>query len=172
LATLYAKSGLDLETKTECKRIESVLGELQKFVVKLRRTTIIRQELGTALNTPVKTRWMSWLTMVDCFILNADKIKEVIQQHRPEFLPLFVSVYEEERTTFEIYRTMLKPIEIRIKKLEVSKYLLMFWQKHLLGRQNSYNVTLCISFPITSFYLDFIENRLKQIDQIYGESGN
>jgi hypothetical protein len=59
--------------------------------------------------------------MVECFTLNADKIKQVIQQHHPEFLPLFGSVYEEERATFENHRTMLKPIEIRIKKLKISK---------------------------------------------------
>lgn len=71
--------------------------DLQKFVVKLRGVTIIRQSLGTALNIPGKTRWISWLAMVDCFALSSDTIKQVIKEHRPEFLVQFKSIYEDKK---------------------------------------------------------------------------
>lgn len=116
---LYSSSQLDLETKNCCKEVHSALVELQRFVTKLRSITVLRQTLGTALHIPVATRWLSWLSMLESFMLNADRIKQVVEEQRAEFLDLFKQIYEEKLPILNAFSQILGHLKMRVTKLEV-----------------------------------------------------
>lgn len=120
----YVGSELEVTIQDKCKSIGESVIKLQGFVAKLRSVTVIRQLLGTALHVPVITRWLSKFTMVDSFITNADEIKRVIKENRPKFLSLFKTCYEDILPSLEAYKQVVKPLEIRIKKLEVLVFLI------------------------------------------------
>lgn len=124
--TPYSSSLLDSTIKDFCKQVHIAFVELQTFVGKLCSITIIRQTLGTALQIPVLTRWLSWLTMLESFILNAEQIKLTIQQHRPEFLILFKKVYEDKLVILNAFRQVVGHLRMRIKNLEVRNMIFLF----------------------------------------------
>lgn len=115
----YANSKLDDEIKNDLKTIDAALNDLRKFIAKLKGIKAIRQSVGTALSLPGVTRWVYCLTMLECFSLGSDEIKNAIKKHRPELLTMFEQVYEANIPLFNAHQRMLKLVEFRIRNLEV-----------------------------------------------------
>lgn len=93
---------------------------LQKFIVKLRYITILRETLGTALLVPVATRWLSHLSMIENFFDNKENICEVLTTYFPEFLPKFRQLSQDQGLL--AYRKVLEPVKKRITYLEGEDY--------------------------------------------------
>lgn len=114
----YKNSTLDEEDRNTCNNVGNVVKSLQKFVAKLRSVTLIRESLGTALTSPVETRWLSHYSMITNFFEKLEDIRAVLTSYRQEFLPEFNRFSKDP--SLIAYQKVLAPLQVRITMLEVS----------------------------------------------------
>uniref|UniRef100_A0A915DVD5 arginine kinase n=1 Tax=Ditylenchus dipsaci TaxID=166011 RepID=A0A915DVD5_9BILA len=66
----YRNNALSEEVKNACKEVESALKCVEKLIGKLRLVDQIKNDAGSALRSPVETRWLSYYVMIQSLIKN------------------------------------------------------------------------------------------------------
>jgi len=118
----YSSSALAQNVMNDCKAVQDALMKLQKVIVKLRGLTAVRETLGTSLHVAGITRWVSKLDMVELFLKDEVKIKQVVQEKKPSLFAGVEKFYTDYRNILEDYCKAVGPIKKRIEKLEGEKY--------------------------------------------------